>query len=372
MSDEVSTIVAPSAAGSGARRRFGQISIEVRRNASSGLRIAAVAIALLVGLGLSAVALVLAGVPADSLADEFIMATLFDPTNFKAVLFQASPLILVGLCAAMAFRVRFWNLGIEGQMIFGGIGATIVSLLKLGPDPARLYLMALAAMICGALWAFIPALLKLRLAVNEIISTLLLNYVAYYGLLHLLYGPWKDQDGFPHSPSFAPSELLPTLSSGMSVSLLIAVAAALLMAYVAGRSRAGIFMRFVSANPSVARALGVPVGGMVLSVVLASGALAALAGFTVVSGQEGRLTQSFFEGYGVSGVLIGFLARNNPIAAAIVAFLMSVLFVAGQNLQVFYSIPSSMVQLIQAVVVMCVAASDFLVVHRIHWIRGTP
>lgn len=343
--------------------------MEVRRSASLPLRFATVAVAILVGLGLSAAALILAGVPASSLADEFIMATIFDPTNFRAVLSQAAPLILVGLCAAMAFRVRFWNLGIEGQMIFGGIGATAVSLLHLGPEEARLWLMALAAMVCGALWALIPVVLKLRLAVNEIISTLLLNYVAYYFLLHLLYGAWKDEDGFPHSAPFAPSELLPSLASGMSLSLAIAGVAVVLMAYVTGRSRAGIYMRFVSANPSVARALGVPVRAMVLSVVLISGSLAALAGFVVIAGQEGRLTQSFFPGYGVSGVLIGFLARNNPIAAAVVAFLMSILVVAGQNLQVFYAIPPSMVQLIQAVVVISVAASDFLIVHRVHWIR---
>ena len=358
------------AASLGQRHRFGQISIEVRRSASLSLRLLALAGALAAGLGLSALALVLVGVPAESLADEFITATILDPMNFKAVLVQAAPLMLVGLSAAMAFRVRFWNLGIEGQMIFGGIGATLVSLLHLGPEWARLPLMGLAAMTCGALWALIPALLKLRLSVNEIISTLLLNYIAYYFLLHLLYGAWKDQDGFPHSPSYAASELLPNLDSGVSVSLLLAGLATVLMAYLVMRSRAGIYMRFVSANPGVARALGVPVATMVLMIVLVSGCLAALAGFVVTSGQEGRLTQSFFPGYGVSGVLIGFLARNNPIAAAIVALLMSVLFVAGQNLQVFYSIPPSMVQLIQAVVVMSVAASDFLVIHRVHWIRS--
>jgi simple sugar transport system permease protein len=254
-------------------------------------------------------------------------------------------------------------------MIFGGIGATWISLLHIGPETLRLWLMGLAAMLAGAVWASIPALLKLRLKVNEIISTLLLDYVAYYILLHLLYGPWKDQDGFPHSVQFSAVELLPDVSAGVSSALVIALVAVAALTYLTTRSRAGIYMRFVSANPDVANALGIQVRSIVLAAVLVSGCLAALAGFVVVSGQEGRLTQSFFQGYGVTGVLIGFLARNNPLAAAIVAILMSVLIVAGQNLQVFYSIPQSMVQLIQAVIVMCVAASDFLVVHRVHWIR---
>lgn len=348
---------------------IGRISVEVRRSVKPMLRVGALVIALVFGLGLSAIALVLAGVPGENLIDEFVVTTLFDPSNLKSVLFQAAPLIFVGLCAATSFRVRFWNLGIEGQMIFGGIGATVISLLHLGPESTRLWLMGLSAMIFGLMWAAIPVILRIRFAVNEIITTLLLNYVASYILLHLLYGPWKDQDGFPHSTAFAPSELLPELSSGVSVALLIAAAAVAVLTYATSRSRAGIFMRFVSANPEVARALGVPVRAIVIATVLAAGSLAALAGFVVVSGQEGRLTQSFFQGYGVSGVLIGFLARNNPIAAAIVALLMSVLMVAGQNLQVFYSIPQSMVQLIQAVIVISVAASDFFVVHRLHWIR---
>lgn len=348
---------------------LGRLSIEVRRMVSWRLRLGALLGALVLGLGLSACALVLAGVPAENLLDEFVVMTIFDPSNFRAVLFQAAPLIFVGLCAATSFRVRFWNLGIEGQMIFGGIGATVVSLLHQGPEPLRLWLMGLAAILFGLGWAGLAVFLKIRLAVNEIITTLLLNYVAYYILLHLLYGPWKDRDGFPHSVQYAPAELLPELSSGVSVALLVAAVVVAGLTYVATRSRAGLFMRFVSASPDVARALGIPVRHVVAATVLASGGLAALAGFVVVSGQEGRLTQSFFQGYGVSGVLIGFLARSNPVAAAAVAVLMSVLMVAGQNLQVFYSIPQSMVQLIQAVIVMAVAASDFFVVHRVHWIR---
>lgn len=353
----------------GPSRGLGRLTIEVRRSVSPPLRLGALVGAIAMGLMISAIALVLAGVPASDLAEEFIVATLFDPTNLKAVFVQAGPLVLVGLSAAMAFRVRFWNLGIEGQMIFGAIAATAVSLAHAGPDSTRLVLMFLAAMLGGAVWAAIPAALKLRLSVNEIISTLLLNYVAADILLHLLYGAWKDQDGFPHSLKYAPSELIPDIAPGASGALVIAAAAVVLLVYLTARSRAGVYMRFVSASPSVADALGAPVRPLVFFTVLLSGALAAIAGFVVASNQEGRLTQSFYQGYGVSGVLIGFLARNNPVAAAVVAVLMSVLVVAGQNLQVFYGIPGSMVQLIQAVIVMCVAASDFLTVHRLHWAR---
>jgi ABC-type uncharacterized transport system permease subunit len=365
MVDAISTHAAPARKARGLPR----MTIEVRRAVSPGLRLSAIAGAVLVGLAVSAAILVLAGVPASDLLNEFVVATVFDPTNLQAVLVQTAPLMLVGLSAAMAFRVRFWNLGIEGQMIFGGIGATAVSLAHIGPSPMRLALMFLASAAAGAFWAAIPALLKLRLNVNEIISTLLLNYVAYDLLLHLLYGAWKDQDGFPHSLKYAPSELIPDLAHGFGGGLAIGLAAVLVVFYLTSRSRAGFYMRFVSANPNVAEALGAPVAKLVFGAVLLSGALAATAGFVISSGEEGRLTQSFFQGFGVSGVLIGFLARNNPIAAAVVAALMSVLVIAGQNLQVFYSVPSSMVQLIQALIVMCVAASDFLTQHRLRWSR---
>jgi general nucleoside transport system permease protein len=134
-------------------------------------------------------------------------------------------------------------------------------------------------------------------------------------------------------------------------------------------SRAGFYMSFLSANDRMALAMGAPTRAITLIAVLLSGALSGIAGFAVTAGQEGRLTQSFFEGYGFSGILIAFLGRSDPLAAAIVAILVAMLFITGQSLQVFYQIPFAMVQLIQALIVICVAASEFIVRHRIHWVR---
>lgn len=325
------------------------------------------ALAVAAGLAISAAILVAAGVPANELLNEFVMQTLVDKQSLLAVLFQAAPMILVGIGAAIAFRARFWNLGLEGQMIFGAIGATAVSMFELGPPALRLPLMGVVAIAMGMAWALVPALLKLRLAVNEIIASLMLNYVAANFLLHLVYGAWKDpKDAFPYSPQFRAFERLPErLGNASTAAIGLAVVAALLATWFTGLSRAGLYLRFVDANPRVARALGVPVGRMVLTAVLLSGALAGLAGFVVVTGQEGRLTQAFYVGYGFSGILIAFLARNNPLAASVVAVLIAMLFVAGRNLQVFYQIPFAMVQLIQAILVICVASSDFFIRHRL-------
>jgi len=227
--------------------------------------------------------------------------------------------------------------------------------------------MALIAMLAGMVWVAIPALMRMRFAVNEIISTLLLNYVATYFLYDLLYGPWKDaSDAFPHSAQYLPAERLPDVGSLLNAALPIALVFMLIVWWLAEFSRFGFYLKFVYANQTMANFAGVPTGAVVLIAVLISGALAALGGFLISSGIEGRLTQGFFEGYGFSGVLIAFLARNNAAFAAIVALLVAMLFVIGQSFQIFYQIPFAMVQMIQAIIVMSVAASDFFIRHRIH------
>ncbi len=346
-------------------------ALEIRQQLAWYWQALIIALALAVGLGISAAILVGAGVPAEELLNEFVVLTVLDPQNFKSVLFQAAPMILVGLAGCMAFRARFWNLGLEGQMIWGGIGATAISLFEVGPPGIRLPLMLAAAMVCGVLWTLAPVLLKLRLKVNEIISTLMLNYIAANFLLHLLYGSWKDpRDNFPYSPAFRSFERLPDLFDGYNAAILLAGLVTLFALWFIGISRAGLYLRFVDANPRVASAVGVPVRKMIVGTVLLSGALAGIAGFIVTAGQEGRLTQAFYQGYGFSGILIAFLARNNPLAATIVALLVAMLFVAGRSLQVFYQIPFSMVQLIQAILVICVASSDFFIRHRMRRIQA--
>jgi simple sugar transport system permease protein len=352
------------------RFRIGRLNLEIRQQLPAWQQALILGSAILIGLLLSGVVLVIAGVSARDLFNEFIVNTLFDGQNLRAVLFQASPLILVGIGAAAALRVRFWNLGIEGQMIWGGICATALSLYHVGPDATRLPLMLVVAALAGMAWVLIAIFFKMRFGVNEIISTLLMNYIAMYFLLQLVYGPWKDPtDGFPHSPAFAPYERLPDLVSGFNSALLLAAVLTAFVWWLVHVSRAGFYMNFLYANDRMALAMGAPTRAITLIAVLLSGALSGVAGFAVTAGQEGRLTQSFFEGYGFSGILIAFLGRSDPLAAAIVAILVAMLFITGQSLQVFYQIPFAMVQLIQALIVICVAASEFIVRHRIHWVR---
>ena len=355
----------PDAAAVSALPRRRRFTLEIRQQVSLQREAAVLAIALLAGLIVAGLVLVAFGVPAESLATEFAQ-TFFDQQNLHAVLVQAAPMILIGLAASLAFRIRFWNLGLEGQMIWGAIAATAISVYAVGPESMRLPLMFFSAGITGLLWVLGPALLKLRLGVNEIISTLMLNYVASNFLLHLVYGAWKDpKDAFPHSPQFRVFERLPEFAEGVSSAIALGLVLAIGAWWLTRVSRLGFYMRFVDANPRMSAAVGVPVRRTMLAAVLLSGAVGGIGGFVVAAGQEGRLTQDFFQGYGFSGILIAFLARNHPLAAVIVAILVAGLFVTGRTLQVFYQVPFSMVQLIQAIMVICVAGSEFFLRHRL-------
>jgi len=307
------------------------------------------------------------GVDIDSIYEEFVVFTFFNAAGISAVVVESIPLVLVGLGAAMAFRVNFWNIGIEGQMFMGAIGASIIALFNIGPDFLRLPLMLLFSVLFGMLWALGPAILKVRLNVNEIISTLLLNYIAYYFVLNQLFGPWKDpRDKFPHGEQYELSERLPEIGwEQVHYGIVVAAIAVVLVWWAVDRSRFGITSRFVGVNPRMALAVGLPVSVITAGSALASGGLAGSAGFVIAAATEYRLTFTMAAGYGFSGIVIAFLAGNRPIPTLIVAFLMGSLYVAGESMKIFYSLPDALVGLIQAIIVLSVIASEFFVRYRL-------
>lgn len=352
-------------------RRFGRINLEIRDDMPLWKQSLAFLAGVAAGLFISVLILLVSGVGLSALLNEFVVFIFTSPKNISGVLVQAGPLIIVGLSAGIAFKARFWNIGIEGQVIFGAIGATLVAINDIGPPSLRIPMMALFAALGGMMWILLPALLKLRLRINEIISTLLMNYIAFNFLLHLLYGPWQDPvSSFPHSEQFETFERLQPLGwQSLNTSLLIAIALVVFCFWFMVKSRFGFQLNFVHSNAQMAKALGVRVAMLTLTAALLSGALSGLAGFAISAGIESRMTQSFFIGYGFSGILIAFLARNNPLGIVAVSVLVATLMIAGQSLQVFYQIPFAMVQLIQAIIVICVAASEFFIRHRVRWVE---
>ena len=190
-------------------RRLGRLTLDIRQHLSPLKQAAFLVGSLAIGLPFRSRSRHY-GVAPGTLVEE--LATVFNVESLRAVLVQAAPLTLVGLGASLAFRIGFWNLGLEGQMIFGGIAATGVAIYGIGPEPMRLVVMGAAAAAAGLLWLLLTAWLKMKFRVNEIIATLLLNYVAVYFLFHLLYGAWQDpKTAFPQATSFRPFERPPEL-----------------------------------------------------------------------------------------------------------------------------------------------------------------
>ena len=350
---------------------FGRINLEVRQSTGLYLHGLIVLSSIIFGLGISVIVLVISGIDISNIFQEFIVFTFFDSAGLADVLLEWSPLILVGLSAAVAFRVQFWNIGIEGQFVWGAIGATVVMIYDIGPGWSHIYLMFMGGILGGIAWISLPGFLRLRLNVNEIISTLLLNYIAGLFVLNQLFGAWRDPAAvYYKTAAFASHERLPLIGWGqVHIGLFIALAAAVIVWSITEKSRLGAYMKFVGSNPGMALASGIPVTLTMIMAIMLSGSLSGLGGFLVASGQEYRLTIYVAIGYGFSGIVIAFLARNNPAAVILVSFLMAGLYVGGESIQVFYGLPEALIGLIQATIVICVVGSEFFVRYRVRWVR---
>ena len=338
-----------------------------RQDVPVWLSVATYAGGLIFGLCAAALCLVQLGVPADALWQEFVVQTFLTQQGLGQTLTAAIPLVLVSLGAALSMRVRFWNIGIEGQLWLGAMAATWISLHDFGPGPLRLWLMMAAALVAGALWMALPLALKLLWTVSEVISTLLMGSIAFLWVQHLLFGAWRDAaTGFPTSTTLDPVERLPLLGwDQLHAGLWIALAAVVVCALLTGVTRLGFYARAVGANRRAALASGLPVLLTVCVFVLGSGALCGLAGAVIVSGTEFRLTQSIGAGYLFSGIVVAYLARSNPLGVLVVAFVLGGIYTAGNVLKVFYGVSEAVVLLAQGIVLMSVLCAQLFGDYRI-------
>jgi general nucleoside transport system permease protein len=289
-------------------------------------------------------------------------------------LVTATPLILTGLACALAFRMRLWNIGAEGQFLLGAWGASAVVLAGLLPagTPAIVYLplMAIAGMLAGAVWGLIPGVLRARLGVNEIISTLMLNYVALFWLQFWVFGPWSES-GFQQTKAFPREAWLPRLSdfsaavpafSGLTVhlGLVFGLIAAGIVWLILERSRWGYEIRLIGDSPRAARYAGIDIARNIIVVFVVSGALAGLAGMSEVAGSVHRLQDRISPGYGFTAIIIAYLAKFHPGRVVIAAILFGALILAGREIQ-----PSGVPAMIQGIILFALIVSDTLVRYRV-------
>ena len=337
---------------------------------------------LAVAFGLMALVLVLTGHAPGHTYRRLFDAAFVANGAMSATFTSATPLAFTGLAAAVAFRMQLFNIGGEGQLYFGAIGAAAGALLVGNQStPVLVAVMVAAGALSGAFWALIPGLLRAFLATNEIITSLMLNYVAALILTYLIFDShsyWRDQSGFeaqvfPQGKTLPDNAAWPTLGvhgAVIPLGFLLAVAAAALLWLLYSRTRFGFEVKVIGDSWRAARYAGMRTGRKVVAVMCLSGAIAGIGG----ASQDGDfrhlldprgLTQA---GYGYAGIVIAALARYNPFATVAVAFLLGGLQNAGYTLQ-GADFPAGLVGVMQGLILFCTLGGELLVRYRIRVVR---
>ncbi|PKQ25660.1 MAG: ABC transporter permease [Actinobacteria bacterium HGW-Actinobacteria-4] len=274
------------------------------------------------------------------------------------IFIRMAPLALAALAVVVPARAGMINVGGEGQVIVGAVAAAGVGLAtdQVLPGGVVLLLMAIAAILAGALWAGIAALLRLVFNVNEAVTTLLLNFVSLDLLLFLIYQPWRESPTQqPATRQLATEAQLPTLAAtGVHVGIVVAVIAAVVLALALGRTRWGFRLAVVGGNPEAARRAGMPVTVLLLSALLVGGALAGLAGMIEFAGVETKLRPGFGTQIGYVGFLASWLARHKPVPVLIAAFTLAALAVGADSLQLDSGLPAATINILTALLLMAV------------------
>lgn len=293
---------------------------------------------------------------------------------------KATPIMLTALACSVAFRMKLWNIGAEGQFIMGAFGASAIILAPVLPAETSRWIfipvMILAGMAAGAAWGLIPGYLKAAFNVNEIISSLMLNYIAVAWVNFWIFAVWTE-GGFQMTPTFPDNAWLPRLLdyaetipafSGLTthLGLLLGIVAAVVLWIVVYRSRWGYEIRLIGDNARAARYAGINITRNTILVMMVSGALAGLGGMSEVTGVVHRLqTSPIAAGYGFTGIIVAWLAKLNPLVIILVSILFGGLILAGREIQ-----PSGVPKMIQGVILVCLIASDFFLRYRVRIVRA--
>ncbi len=331
------------------------------RRALAGLSgVATVAVAALVAtLATTTLAFLLAG--ADPLEGyyQFLVAPLTSQFRVLEVLVASTPLLLCGLAVAIAFRAGYWNIGAEGQLLAGAMAAGGLGMVLHGVPPiVAVPLMIVGGALAGAGWALVPALLRVRLGIDEVVTTLLLNPVALLFVKALVQGPWRDPSGITESPPIAESAHFPQLieRSRLHLGFVIAVVGIVVAWYVLTRTATGLRVRAVGLAPGAARFAGIRVERTLLRVALVSGAIAGIAGVSEVAGIQFRLTAGLSPGYGYTGVVVAMLGGLTMPGVLLAGLLLGDLTIGASIAEGRVGVPSQMGEVIQGVLLLAVVA----------------
>jgi simple sugar transport system permease protein len=347
------------------------------------LQIATPALAILFGAVVAAA--IMAGIGQNPLEVYAVMVR-FSFTRIDsivAILFKATPLIFAGLAVALSFRANVWNIGVEGQYYIGAFAAAYVGFAVRGlPAVVHLPLAVAAACAGGLLWASLPIVLKLRRGAHEVITTIMMNYIASAVVLYLLTDVFRDptQAGTPRvrTPLFAETARLPLLAplaarfgveipshSALNWFLIVGIALCAVVAFVLARTRAGFEVRATAYNPDAAETAGINLDRVRLVTFLASGAVAGLVGLSDILGFFGYFDIDFPKGLGFLGISVALLARNNPLGIVPAALLLAFLDRGAQGVQVFVGVPREVITIMQAIIILAIVVGYELLTRHV-------
>ena len=346
-----------------------RLYLEKRSHIKALSRLPVLMMALLLAILMSFLVLISVGVnpiEAYSIVGEEIFFTSY---GWQDLLVKITPLLLTGSAVALAAQMKLWNIGAEGQFHMGTFAVTWGALNFGYLDAVTLIpFLLILSILGGGLWGCIPGLLKSRFGVNEIIISLLLNYVAAAWIDYHLFGEWRDpaSNNFPITPGFSDSARLPTFfDSDVHAGLFLALFVILLLTFILKKTLIGIKIQLAGDNLEAARYSGISIGLITLIVFASSGAIAGIAGFGEVTGVHYRLQQNISLGYGYTGIIVAWLARNHPLGILLSGFLMAVIFVSAEILQIEYGLPISVAFLYQGIILFTVLGSEIFVEYRL-------
>ena len=274
-------------------------------------------------------------------------------------LLKTTPILLIGLGMTVAFRARVWNIGGEGQYFIGALLGGLIALYWTGlPQPFLWLVILLAGSLGGMLWALIPAVFKIRFGMSEIISTLMLNYIATLLMMYLTRGPLQEPGGvLPVSAKFASITMLPVFpGTRVHLGVFLAFILVPLIYVLLWKTPLGFRLRAVGSRASVAQYAGINVNRAILTALLISGGLAGIAGITEVLMIHTRLKGTISGGYGFSAILVALLGRMNPIGVLLASIFFAALIIGAETMHVLSGVPPELADAIQAVIVLSVLA----------------
>ena len=348
------------------------LRLEPREHATVSLRLGVSLAAGLVALLLVAIPVLLAGASPLSAYGLMIQGAFGSMFALSETLNRATPLILTGLAAAVAFRAKLWNIGAEGQLYIGALAAVIVGSGVVQLPPAlMLPAVMIAGFLAGGVMMVVPAVIKQRFGADEVVITLLLNFVVILLVQMLVEGPLKDPLalGWPQSVPLIAEAKLPKLLPRLRThwGLIVGVVAALLLWLMVRKTVLGFEIRAVGENKAAARFAGIPVDATMLKVALLSGGLAGLAGVGEVAGVKGYLSADLSPGFGYSGIVVAMLAGLSPIGTVLAAIFIAAVFVGADSMSRATGISNYLADLVVALSLLCVLVGSFFLRFKLRW-----